>query len=73
MAVTPTLNSTLNNIIKEVQKLSPLEQEQILVKIRLTNYLKANKKSIANYDSKRTKPPTMEQIDKWKHESRVKK
>lgn len=61
------------SIVEEVQKLTPLEQEQILVKIRLANYLKANKKPIAKYDSKKLKPPTMEQIDKWKHDSRLKK
>ena len=73
MAATTMLSNTVNSIVKEVQKLSLVEQEQILVKIRLANYLKANKKPIAKYDQKKLKPPTMEQIDKWKHESRIKK
>jgi len=73
MAATSALNSTVNKIVKEVKKFTPLEQEEILVKAKLTNYLNAHKKPIANYDSKKLKPPTMAQIDKWKHDSRVKK
>lgn len=72
-STTSKFKNTINSIIEEVKKLSPLEQDQILVKIRLANYLKANKKPIAKYDPKKIKPPTMEQIDKWKHESRIKK
>jgi hypothetical protein len=56
-----------------VQKLTPLEQEQILVKIRLVNYLRGKKKPIAKYDLKKINPPTIEQIDNWKHDSRIKK
>ncbi len=73
MTVIPTLSNTINCIIKEVQKLTPLEQEQILKQIRLASYLKANKKPIAKYDIKKIPPPTMEQMDKWKHDSRIKK
>ena len=73
MATIPTFSNTVNSIVKEVQKLTPLEQEQILVKIRLVNYLRGKKKPIAKYDLKKITPPTIEQIDNWKHDSRVKK
>ncbi len=73
MAATTILSNTVSSIVKEIQKLSLLEQQQILVKIKLANYLKANKKPIAKYDAKKVKLPTMEQIDKWKHDSRIKK
>ncbi len=73
MAAVSTLSNTINSIVEEVQKLTPLEQEQILVKIKLVSYLRNKKKPIAKYDNKKVKPPTMEQIDNWKHDSRVKK
>ena len=63
-------NETVSAIVKEVNKLDPLEQEQLLVKVKLANYLKKRKRPIATYNSRKLKPPTMEQIDKWKHESR---
>ena len=65
-----TVNETVSEIVKEVNMLSADEQEQLLVKIRLANYLKKRKRPIAAYNSRKIKPPTMEQIDKWKHESR---
>jgi len=69
---TSKTKDTINSIIDEIKKLSPLEQEQILIKIRLDKYLKTNKKPIAKYDPKKIKPATMEEIDRWKHESRIK-
>lgn len=56
MTVITTLSNTINCIIEEVQKLTPLQQEQILNKIRLANYLRTNKKPIAKYDSKKIPP-----------------
>ena len=63
-------NETVSAIVKEVNRLSSLEQEQLLVKIRLANYLKTKKRPLASYNSRKLNPPTMEQIDKWKHASR---
>lgn len=60
----------LNNIVSEVKKLSEEERIQLLKRIRLANYLKSKPKPIAKYNSARIKPPTMAQIDKWKHEAR---
>ena len=70
MAILLTTNNLLNDVFNEVEKLDEFEQQQILVRARLKNYLKSNPKPIANYDSSKIKPPTMAQIDKWKHDSR---
>ncbi|MDQ6763444.1 MAG: hypothetical protein M3015_12560 [Bacteroidota bacterium] len=66
-------NLIIDNIVEEVQKLSPGEQQQLLIKIRLSNYLKKKRKPIANFDKKKIKPPTLKQIDNWKHSSRISK
>ncbi|MEO7309957.1 MAG: hypothetical protein ABIX01_06145 [Chitinophagaceae bacterium] len=66
-------NQVLDDIVEEIQKLDDLEQHQLLVKLRLQNYLKQKHKPIAQYDMSTIKPPTMAQIDKWKHDSRLKK
>jgi hypothetical protein len=57
-------------IAKEAQKLSPLEQEQFLIKVRLANYLKKRRRPVAAYNSRKLKAPSLGQIDKWKHDSR---
>jgi len=64
------LGETVNEIVQELSLLDPIEQQQLLVKIRLTNFLKKNKAPLASYNKRKLKPPTMEQIDQWKHESR---
>ena len=66
-------DNVINNIVEEVQKLSTIEQQRLLVKMRLSKYLKDNKKPVANFDKKKVKAPTLKQIDIWKHESRVQK
>ena len=62
-------NNTIESIIAEVQKLSTIEQKEILVQIRIKKMLKQKRKPIAN-PPKGLKPLTMAQIDKIKHESR---
>jgi hypothetical protein len=66
-------NSLLNEIVEEISKLDEFEQEQILTNARIRNYLKTNNKPTALYDKNKIKPPTMAQIDKWKHDSRLSK
>ncbi len=66
-------NELINDIAEEVQKLPISEQRELLTKIRLSNYLKRNSRPIADYDKLKIKPPTLKQIDKWKHESRTHK
>ncbi len=66
-------NLIIDNIVEEVQKLSSVEKQQLLGKIRLSNYLKEGRKPVANFDKKKIKPPTLKQIDNWKHASRASK
>ncbi|CAN5567932.1 hypothetical protein BH10BAC3_BH10BAC3_31860 [soil metagenome] len=62
-------NNTINDIVKEVKKLTTLEQKEILAQIRIKGMLKNKRKPIAN-PPKDLKPLTMAQIDKIKHEVR---
>lgn len=64
-----TFNSTIESIVSEVQKLSTLEQKEILAFIRMRRLLKEPRKSFIKPE-KGVKPLTMAQIDKIKHESR---
>ena len=73
MASVLTSKRVIKNIVAEAEKLDILDQQKLLVQIRLINYLKASKKPIAKYNKTKIKPATMTQIDQWKHDSRVKK
>ncbi len=73
MLQTSENNDVINEIVEEVQKLSIIEQQEFLIKMRLSNYLKRKNGPIANFDIKKIKQPTLEQIDNWKHESRGEK
>ena len=73
MAVLITTNQVLNNLVAEAEKLDNFEQQQLLTKAKLMNYLNANKKSLAQYDSNKVKPATIAEIDNWKHKSRTAK
>ncbi len=64
-------DSIISSIVEEVQKLSTLEQQELLIKMRLSKYLKDNKEPVADFDKKKLKMPTLKQIDNWKHESRA--
>jgi hypothetical protein len=64
-----TFNSTIESIVSEVQKLSTLEQKEILTQIRIMK-LKNKLPASLSKPLKGLKPLTMAQIDKIKHESR---
>ncbi|HEY5406161.1 MAG TPA: hypothetical protein VIJ92_03700 [Ginsengibacter sp.] len=64
-------DSVISSIVEEVQKLSALEQQELLIKMRLSKYLKDDKELVADFDKKKVKVPTLKQIDNWKHESRA--
>jgi hypothetical protein len=64
-----TFNSTIESIVSEVQKLSTLEQKEILTQIRIMK-LKNKLPASLSKPPKGLKPLTMAQIDKIKHESR---
>lgn len=70
MAEVLTKQKTIDEIVKEAKKLDKMELQILLTRLRVKKIQKDGIKTIANYDSKKIKAPTMAQIDKWKHESR---
>ena len=64
-------NSSIESIVSEVQKLSDLEQKEILAFIRMRRLMKEPRKSFVKPE-KGVKLLTMAQIDRIKHESRKK-
>lgn len=64
------LSPTIKKIVNEVKKLNELEQEILLKNLRLKKYRNKKTAPVADYDSSKIKPPTMEQINKWVHEVR---
>lgn len=65
-----TKQETINQIVKEVKKLDKLELQILLTRLRIKKMAKEKRKPVANYDSKKIKPPTMEEINAWTHEAR---
>ncbi len=64
-------NDTIAEIAKEVTKLAPLEQQLLLTKLRVKRLKKKGIQKIIN-TPKNIRKPTLQQIDKWKHESKSK-
>jgi hypothetical protein len=62
---------TIAQIAQEASKLDPLEQQMLLTKIRVARLRKKGVGRVTN-PKKKIPKPTLRQIDKWKHESRVK-
>ncbi len=65
------LYDTIAEIAKEVTKLAPLEQQLLLTKLRVKRLKKKGVQKITN-TPKNIRKPTLQQIDKWKHESKYK-
>ena len=65
-----TKQETIDEIVKEVRKLGKLELQILLSRLRIKKMAKEKRKPIANYDPKKIKPPTMEEINAWTHEAR---
>ena len=65
-----TRQDAIEAIVKEAKKLDKMELQILLTRLRIKKMLKAKVKPVANYNSKRVKPPTMAEIDAWKHEAR---
>jgi hypothetical protein len=61
---------TLDEIVKEAKKLDKMELQILLTRLRVKKLVSEKRKPVANYDSKKIKAPSMEQIDAWKHEAR---
>ena len=62
-------NETVNEIVKELSMLDPLEQQVLLTRLRVKRLQKKRTGTIATIP-KGMRKPTLKQIDKWKHESR---
>ena len=69
MAEVKTKQETIDEIVREAKKLDKLELQILLTKLRVRKMRKDGVRPAAN-PRRGTKPPTMEDIDLWKHESR---
>jgi len=57
-------------IAKEAALLNPLEQQLLLTKLKVKRLKRKGIAALAN-PLKGIREPTLKQIDKWKHESRI--
>jgi hypothetical protein len=73
MAILSKANNLITDIVDVLEDFDTNEKKEILNKLKIRRFLKLNNKPIANYDKSILKPPTMAQIDKWKHDSRKSK
>ena len=69
MAEILTKKETIDEIVKAARKLDKMELQILLTKLRVKKMQKDGVKPAAN-PPKGVKPPSMEEIDLWKHESR---
>ena len=69
MAEALTKKETIDQIIKAAQKLDKMDLQILLTKLRVKKMQRDGVKPAANL-RKGVKPPSMEEIDLWKHESR---
>jgi len=70
MAEEMTKQQTIDQIVKEAKKLDKLELQILLSRLRIKKMAKEKRKPVANYDPKKIKAPTMEEINAWTHEAR---
>jgi hypothetical protein len=63
------LKNIADEIAKEAAQLDPVEQQILLTKLRVKRLKRKGIDSVVNLP-KGTKKPTLQQIDKWKHDSR---
>ncbi|HEY4285860.1 MAG TPA: hypothetical protein VGN00_02065 [Puia sp.] len=70
MSATLTRQETIDEIVKVAKKLDKMELQILLTRLRVKKMVTEKRKPVANYDSKKIKAPTMQEIDAWKHESR---
>jgi hypothetical protein len=62
-------NDVLNEILNELETFDREDQERLLVKLRAQRMLKQKPLMFAK-PAKGLKKPSLQQIDKWKHDSR---
>jgi poly(3-hydroxyalkanoate) synthetase len=70
MAAILTKKETIDEIVKEAKKLDKMDLQILLTRLRVKKLIAEKRKPVANYNSKKIKAPTMEEIDAWKHEAR---
>ncbi len=66
-------NETIAAIAEEAAKLDAVEQQILLTKLRVKRLKKKSSDIVGNNAPKGVTKPTLKQIDKWKHESRLHK
>jgi hypothetical protein len=69
MANGMTKQEAIDQIVKEAKKLDKLDLQILLAKLRVKKMRKDGVRPAAR-PRRGVKPPTMEEIDLWKHESR---
>lgn len=70
MASALTKKAIIDEIIKEARKFDKMDLQILLAKLKVKKLVSEKRKPVANYNGKKVKLPTMEEIDAWKHESR---
>ena len=70
MSAILTKQETIDEIVKTAKKLDKLELQILLTRLRVKKLVKEKRKPVANYDTKKIKAPTMEEINAWTHEAR---
>jgi hypothetical protein len=69
MAEVKTKQETIDEIVREAKKLDKLELQILLAKLRVRKMRKDGVRPAA-HPRRGVRPPTIEEIDLWKHESR---
>jgi hypothetical protein len=70
MAEELTKQQTIDQIVKEARKLDKLELQILLSRLRIKKMAKEKRKPVANYDPKKIKAPSLDEINTWTHEAR---
>ena len=70
MSEVMTKQETIEQIVREAKKLDKMDLQILLMRLRVRKMVKEKRKPVANYDRKKIKAPTMEEINAWTHEAR---
>lgn len=70
MAEVLTKEQTIDEILKVARKLDKMDLQILLMRLRVKKMVKEKRRPVANYDRKKIKAPTMEEINAWTHEAR---
>jgi hypothetical protein len=70
MAEVMTKQETIDEIVKVARKLDKMDLQILLMRLRVKKMVKEKRKPIANYNSRKVKAPSIEEISDWTHEAR---